>query len=346
MKKFLICGLGSIGQRHVRMIRAATQDQAEIAAYRSRKLDIVISDRLEATFGTKPEDHYGLKTFDSMEAALAWKPDAVFVTNPISMHVATATAAAEAGAHIFIEKPLDSTDAGVARLMQIVREKRLACMVGYQTRYHPGYIRIKQLLDEGVLGRLTSADLHFGEWLPGMHPYEDYRESHAARADQGGGVVLCLSHEVDMAYWLFGMPRSVRALGGHLSDLEMDVEDTVDLALVCRNAGREFPVNIHLDFLQKPARRYIHIVGDKGGLVFNYLTNTLEVNLIDAHAPEVTVFDQFQRNDMFVQEVADFIRSGADGGVPPIPLEDGAAVLSICLAAKKSLANETIEELA
>jgi predicted dehydrogenase len=345
MKKFLICGLGSIGQRHVRMIQAVTQGQAEIAAYRSRKLDIVISDRLEATLGNKPEDHYGLKTFDSMDAALAWKPDAVFVTNPISMHVATATAAAAAGAHVFIEKPLDSTDAGVPRLMQLVQEKRLACMVGYQQRYHPGYIRIKQLLESGALGQLTSADLHFGEWLPGMHPYEDYRESHAARADQGGGVILCLSHEIDMAYWLFGIPRTVHALGGHLSDLEMDVEDTADISLTCRQGGREFPVHIHLDFLQKPPRRYIHIVGSKGSLVFNYRTNCLELNLLGAE-PEVTLYDQFQRNDMFLQEVADFIRSGDSGHKPPIPLEEGAAVLAICLAAKRSLETGTIEELA
>lgn len=345
MKKFLICGLGSIGQRHVRIIQAVTEGRAEIAVFRSRKLDIVISDRLEATFGNKPEDYYGLKTFNSMDAALAWKPDAVFVTNPISMHVATATAAANAGAHIFIEKPLDCTDEGVTKLMQLVQDKKLSCMVGYQQRYHPGYIRIKQLLDSGTLGQLTSANLHFGEWLPGMHPYEDYRESHAARAGQGGGVILCLSHEIDMAYWLFGMPRTVHALGGHLSDLEIDVEDTADISLTCIHGGREFPVHVHLDFLQKPPRRYIHIVGSKGSLVFNYHSNCLELNLLATEA-EVMLFDKFHRNDMFQQEVIDFIRSGDSGHTPPISLADGAAVLSICLAAKRSLETGTIEEIA
>jgi predicted dehydrogenase len=344
MKKFLICGLGSIGQRHVRMIQEVTQGQAEIAAFRSRNLDIVISDGLEATFGDKPEDHYGLKTFHSMELALAWKPDAVFVTNPISMHVDTATLAATAGAHVFIEKPLDCSAADVLKLIHLVQEKKLTCMVGYQLRYHPAYMRIKKLLDSGALGRLTSADLHFGEWLPGMHPYEDYRESHASRADQGGGVILCLSHEIDMAYWLFGKPRTVYTLGGHLSDLEIDVEDTADISLACKQNGREFPVHIHLDFLQKPPRRYIHIVGSKGSLVFNYRTNCFELNLLGAE-PEVTIYDQFQRNDMFMHEVSDFIRSGDSGCVSPIPLEQGAQVLEICLAAKRSLEMGTIEEL-
>lgn len=345
MKKFLICGLGSIGQRHVRMIQSVMGGQAEIAAYRARRLDVVISDKLEATFDRSPEEHYGLRCFYSLDEALAWRPDAVFVTNPISMHLETALAAARAGCHIFIEKPLSHDAAEAAALLQLVREKQLCCMVGYQQRYHPGCLKIKDLIDSGALGRLTSADLHFGEWLPGMHPYEDYRESHAARRDQGGGVILCLSHEVDMAYWLFGKPAKVVAMGGHLSDLEMDVEDTADILLSCRHSGRTFPVHIHLDFLQKPARRYLHIVGEKGSVVFDYLASRLEIRLLSASSPEVILFDRFQRNDMFLREVRDFIDSAQNGTRPPIPLEDGVAVLEICLAAKKSLETGNTEGL-
>lgn len=335
--KFLICGLGSIGQRHIRMIRRVLGDGAEIAAYRTRKLDIVISDKLEASFGSKPEDHYGIRCFYDFDEALAWKPDAVFVTNPISMHVDTATRAAKAGCHIFMEKPVAHEARGVGELLLIVQQKRLACMVGYQLRYHPAYIRIKKLLDDGAIGRVTWADLHFGEWLPGMHPYEDYRVSHAARKDQGGGVILCLSHEIDIAYWLFGKPQKVYAVGGHLSDLEIDVEDTADLYLSCTNGERQFPVHVHLDFLQKPARRYIHIVGAKGSIVFDYYTNDLRVHSLGRGTSEQIVYDQFQRNDMFLQEVSDFIASVKDRTSPPSSLEQGIATLEICLAAKQSL---------
>jgi predicted dehydrogenase len=345
MMKFLICGLGSIGQRHIRMIQLVTNGTAKIAAFRSRKLDIIISDTLQATFGKQPEEHYGIESFDKWEEAMSWKPDAVFVTNPISMHLATAIAAAKAGCHVFIEKPLAQDDKGAAQLMQIVREKKLVCMVGYQLRYHPGYIKIRDMLQNQVLGRLISADLHFGEWLPGMHPYEDYRESHAARKDQGGGVILCLSHEIDVALWLFGKPSKVFAMGGHLSDLEMNVEDTADILMSCANGEREFPVHIHLDFLQKPARRYIHIVGEKGSLVFDYPTNELEIRLSSSTQPEKTVFDQFQRNGMFLQEVAAFIASVKNRTRTPIPLEEGLTTLAICLAAKRSLVTGNPEEL-
>lgn len=343
--KFLICGLGSIGQRHVRMIQSVTGGTAEIAAFRSRKLDIVISDKLEASHGESPETHYGLTRFDTMEAALAWGPDAVFVTNPISMHIDTALTAAKAGCHVFVEKPLDSSTARAGELAAVLADKGLTCMVGYQMRYHPGYQHIKRLLEEGGLGTLISADLHFGEWLPGMHPYEDYRESHAARSDQGGGVILCLSHEVDIAYWLFGKPASVFASGGHLSDLEMDVEDTADVVLSVPQTAGNVAVHIHLDFLQKPPRRYIQIVGDKGSLVFDYRTSELRLNLIAAE-PAVTTFSDFQRNDMFLSEVRDFIDCASRGRPAPIPFEEGLKVLEICLAAKRSLANGQVEVLA
>lgn len=344
MMKFLICGLGSIGQRHVRMIRNVLGDNAAIAAYRSRKLDLVISDKLEAKAGSI-EEQYNIKSFYDFQEALAWQPDAVFITNPISMHVSTAIAAAQAGCHLFIEKPLGHDEEGLAELARIVQEKNLVCLVGYQLRYHPAYLKIKELLDQNVLGHLISADLHFGEWLPGMHPYEDYRESHASRKDQGGGVILCLSHEIDIAFWLFGKPKKVYAAGGHLSDLELDVEDTADLMLSCTNEDQEFPVHIHLDFLQKPARRYIHIVGEKGSLQFNYCTNEFEMNLLSPQKTEKFSFAEFQRNDMFRSEVADFIGCIKDRLPSPIPLQEGIATLEICLAAKKSLVTGKAEEI-
>jgi len=340
MMKFLICGMGSIGQRHTRILKKLIGDEAEIAAYRSRKLDIVISDTLEAKQGVNPEEFYNIRSFTDFVAALEWKPDAVFVTNPISMHVSTAIAAARAGSHIFIEKPLAHSMDGVKELQEIVKEKKLVCMIGYQLRFHPAYKKIHSLIEKQILGDIVMADLHFGEWLPGMHPYEDYRDSHAARSDQGGGAILCLSHELDIAYWLFGQPKSIYAAGGHLSSLEMDVEDTADITLLCEGNSSSFPVHIHLDFLQKPAHRYIHIVGDKGKIHFDYYTNDLRISLLPEGKEEVVSYSDFRRNDMFEDELQSFIDSIKMGTPPPVPLEDGLAVLQVALNARASLTAE------
>lgn len=335
--KFLICGLGSIGQRHIRVIRECISSQSEIAALRSRNIDVVISDALEARFGISPEKFYGIQCFKEVASAMAWGPDIVFVTNPIALHVDTAIEAARARCNIFIEKPLSHNKERIDELHRLVKEFRLKCMVGYQTRYHPAYKKIKSLLDDKMFGNLISANLHFGEWLPGMHPYEDYRISHAARQEQGGGVILCLSHEIDMAYWLFGRPERVYAVGGHLSGLELDVEDTADIMLTCRDDANRFPVHVHLDFLQKPARRFIHIAGEAGTLEFNYYTNELVITQVASQKVETIRFEGFRRNDMFLGEIRDFVRSIQENEESPIGLNEGEDVLDICLAAKKSL---------
>ena len=326
------------------MIKQATNGEAIIGAYRSRNLDLVITDDLEAEEGKRLDEYYGLTSFYDLNQAFAWNPDAVFVTNPISLHIETATLAAEHGAHLFIEKPLGHNLEGSNRLLQLVNKNNLSCMIGYQLRYHPAFAHIHELISNKSIGKLISADLHFGEYLPGMHPYEDYRDSHASRSEQGGGVILCLSHMVDIAFWLFGFPVSVFAKGGHLSSLDMDVEDTADITLGCIDSGREFPVHIHLDFLQKPARNYTHIVGEKGSILFNYCENLLVINMIGSD-PRFMQYKEFKRNDMFLEEVSAFISSMRTGESSPIPLEHGIDVLRICVAAKKSIQNGKVEVL-
>lgn len=336
--KFLVCGLGSIGQRHVRMLRRVLGDGAEIACWRSRGLDVVIDDRLQATFGRSPEEHYGLRRHDSLKAALAERPDAVFVANPISMHVETALAAARSGCHVFVEKPLGAALDGADELLDAVAAKGLVAAVGYQLRFHPALAAIREELRNGAIGRVAAAQIHFGEWLPGMHPYEDYRESHAARADQGGGVILCLSHEIDYACWLFGVPRRVHCVGGHLSDLELrGVEDTAQIVLECEVDGRIAPVAVHLDFLQRPPRRFCHIVGERGQIHWDYYENVVRIHEAGAPARELA-FPGFERNDMFLAQADNFIAGLRGAAAPRCPLEEGLATLKVCLAARRAMA--------
>lgn len=342
--KALICGLGSIGQRHVRMLRRVCGADVQISAYRSRKLPIVISDKLAATEGIAPEVHYGLTAFDDLDAALAARPDMVFVTNPISMHVPTALAAAKAGAHIFLEKPVSHSLEGIDALLGEVERRRLVTMVGFQLRFHPMLASVRARVASGGIGRVVSAELHFGEWLPGMHPYEDYRDSHAARADQGGGVINCLSHEVDLARWLVGPVESVAASGGHLSELEMSgVEDVADLLLTCRRGAARVPVHVHLDFVQQPMRRFGRIYGDRGTIEWDYPSSMVRVVPPPPGQPETEMWSSFERNDMFVAEVAEFVAAVREGGATSIPLADGVETLKVCAAAKRALARGSVE---
>jgi len=188
--KILVAGLGSAGQRHVRNLQRLCAGPAEILAWRPRGWAVVVDEGLDAVYGRRPEEAYGLTVFTSLDEALAAKPDAVIVPNPIFLHVETALAAVKIGCHVFIEKPVSDRWEGIGELLRFTGENSPIGYVGYQMRFHPGLRRVKEYLDEGTVGNIASAYLHFGEYLPGMHPYEDYRDGHAARSEQGGRGAL------------------------------------------------------------------------------------------------------------------------------------------------------------
>jgi predicted dehydrogenase len=342
--KFLVVGLGSAGQRHVRNLRHLLGDKAKISVWRVRGLDLVLDNQLNAVFGRRPEDAYALTVHKTLDEALEGKPDVVIVANPISEHLRIGIAAIKAGCHVFIEKPLSHSWDGVEELLGMTRSQGRIGYVGYQMRFHPGLRMVKRSVEDGLIGKVISAHFHYGEYLPGMHPYEDYRTSHAARLDQGGGVIRALSHDLDTAQWLFGMPRRVFAFGGHLSGLEIDVEDTAAIVLECGRGGRHFPVSVYLDFVQQPPRRTCEVVGERGTIRWDYYDQS--VSYYDPRDGQWRreVLKGFERNQLFLDEMTNFLQAIEGREEPVIPLEEGAKTLKIILAALGSLkTGQTVE---
>ena len=93
--KILIVGLGSIGQRHARNLRAIGGDRIELLAYRVRGSSPLLSGTSDPA-GVTPEQAYGIRTVTDLGQALEERPDAAVIANPSSLHLAVARAAAEA----------------------------------------------------------------------------------------------------------------------------------------------------------------------------------------------------------------------------------------------------------
>ena len=335
--KILFAGLGSIGQRHVRNLRTLLGDKVELLAYRAKRQSPLLNADMTVQTGIELETKYAIRSFDSLENALNEKPDAVFVTNPNSLHLAVALAAARQGCHLFIEKPISHSLQDVDQLIAAVEQQKLAALVGYQFRFHPGLRLIKTMLEEERLGRLVGAHLVNGEYLPAWHPYEDYRETHPARRDLGGGCLNIQTHEMDYAHWLMGMPRTVYAVGDHLSGLDVDVEDSVSILMDCPFDGRSLPVHIHLDYLQQPAQRICEVYGDAGKIRFDYYGNVLQLYQTAANKEETHRFDNFERNQMFIDELKHFLACIRGEESPLIDLREGQRSMLIAHAASESL---------
>ncbi len=349
MKKWhiLMIGLGSIGQRHVRNLKRLLGDQCEISAYRVRRLQQTFSDTMQIRDGVNLETEYQIKVYTDLKEALGLeqeqgKPDLVFITNITSKHMECALAAAEAGCHIFLEKPVSDSMDGVERLMRLQEEKKIRIFMGYQNRYHVCIKKLEEYLKKNILGQLVSVDAAFCERLTTMHTYEDYSTTYMARREMGGGPVLNLQiHDLDYLQWLFGMPESVYAAAGKHSSLKIDVEDHAVVSYVTNYRNNPLTVTSKTDFLQYPPVHTCRVVGEKGRIELDF--NRAAVTLIlEDGKPEVSEYPDFARNDMFVHELQDCLHCIQEDTPEKIPLSEGIKGLKIALAAKESAARKAL----
>jgi predicted dehydrogenase len=344
--KALFVGLGSIGQRHLRNLRELKGDSVDILAWRVRGLNRVLTNTLEVESGTDLQSRYGLRLVPTLEAGLSEKPDVTFVCNPSSLHVPVALAALSAGSHVFMEKPLSNSMNNVNALIAEAKRGGLVGYLGSPFRFHPAVKDLQRSLAADAIGRVLAVRAVVGEYLPHFHRYEDYRSMYAAQRELGGGVVLTQIHELDYLSLLFGTPRRVFAIGGHLSKLEVDVEDVVAVLLDCGTSERPLPISVQMDYVQRPATRNCEVVGDGGKFVMD-----LTVPHLVQYGPDGTEISRrgwhnFERNDMFIDELRNFLAACEGREVPRCTLADGAGVLQIALSVLQSLSSGAVVKIA
>lgn len=324
--KALIVGLGSVGTRHLNnLYRLGVTD---LAAYRARNIPppskILIKN---------------LNIFENYDNALRSKPDIVVIANPTSLHLPFAIKALKAGCHVYLEKPISHTMNGVYELLSIAQKKKLVIMIGCQLRFHPNLENIKEWLQKGVIGQIFFASVDVGEYLPSWHPWEDYRKGYAANANLGGGVILTLIHELDYLYWLLGPVKQVYAIGGHLTPLELDVEDVALISLLTKE---DIPVNVCMDYWREPPIRKLHIVGEDGEIFWDYYKMEAFVRCKGAIVLQSKLKKGWERNELFIAIMKNFLDTIYGKTSVRIPLTEGIEVLKIALAAKASITQKEV----
>jgi predicted dehydrogenase len=332
--KFLIAGLGSIGRRHFRNLIAL--DQRDIILLRTRK----------ATLPDAELAGYPVET-DLQEALLKHKPDAVVVANPTSMHLDVALPATEAGCHILLEKPVSHSLDRLDLLQETAQKSGSKILVGFQFRYHPTLNRARELIQAGALGRILTVHTHWGEYLPQWHPWEDYRLSYASRADLGGGVIVTLTHPLDYLRYLLGDVDSLWSFNGHISPLEVDVDDVAEIGLkfVTGTVG-----GVHVNYFQRPPVHRLEIAGTKGTLRWDNADGNLHHYQFLAPfgsysdqppPPFVETFsppEGFERNQLFIAQTRHFLEVARGKAEPVCSLDDGVMALRLAQAAYESQA--------
>jgi len=167
-------------------------------------------------FGGEPEGYT-----DYRELVERKDIDAVFITVPLYMHYPIMKAALEAGKHVFCEKSLVFKPEEVHGLRRLHEENpELIIQVGLQRRYSDFYHAAKQIIDKGLIGKVTHV---YAQWhrnsnwrRPVKDPkFEEHFNWRLYREYSGGLAAELMSHQVDVADWMLGAsPKAVMGVGG------------------------------------------------------------------------------------------------------------------------------------
>ena len=266
--KVLLIGYGSIGKRHEEVLTSFKNIET---------IDIVTKQNLENKI-----------TFKSLEEVLNIEGyDYYIIASETSKHYEQLKFLdlRVKNKKIFCEKPLFDTKQG----LEIVQN---SVFVGYVLRFHPLLEKLKELIVEE---KVISVNIQCGQYLPSWRPSVDYRKSYSAFKNQGGGVLLDLSHEIDYLQWLFGSIEELKSYQLKISDLEIDSDDfTTFIGKTVTGAM----VNVSIDYISKITHRVMMVNTIDCSYKLDFIENKLIE--VDKEGKKIVVESKkLERNDMF-----------------------------------------------
>jgi len=277
--KIGLVGYGSIGKRHTENL--LTLGYRNITLFRT---------------SGKGNDHNLKEIYDFQEFTKEHF-DFVIISNPSTKHFQTALPFLRSDTNLLIEKPLVFTEEEEVALESLVERYKGIGMVALNMRFHPCMTRLKEILSSGLLGKAYSARFSVGQYLPDWRPGKDYSTGVSALKKLGGGVVLELIHEIDMAIYLFGSPSSeISSIALKTSDLEIETED---ISEILWKSESNTIISVHQNYLSRSYRREIEIIGAEGTIFCDLKASTIRIIGINgAIMAEETI--PFERNDMYL----------------------------------------------
>ncbi|MBU7316317.1 Gfo/Idh/MocA family protein [Paenibacillus oleatilyticus] len=177
---------------------------------------------------------YGAKAYTDYETLLREvKPDAVSVCTPNALHAPVSIAAAKAGAHVLVEKPMAATEEEALAMIKAAKENGVYLMVGHNQRLMPHHMKAKQILSAGALGKVLTFRTSFGH--PGPESWSvDGRDSWFFRKDEAimGAMGDLGVHKSDLIRWLLDDEvADVAGFIGTLDKVGTDVDDNAACVL-------------------------------------------------------------------------------------------------------------------
>ena len=243
----LVVGYGSIGSRHVKVLKSLGVDVSVVSR---RKVDY-------EQYWPSVSSAFKDNSFDYMVIASRTNEHHSDLLELFSLGY---------NSNILIEKPL------FEKPYNILLDNTNNIYVGYNFRFNPVFQKLKTIISDQ---KILSVNAYAGSYLPEWRPNFDYRKSYSAKRNQGGGVLRDLSHELDYLVYMLDGWTHVTSIGGNFSQLEIDSDDIYSIIMKTNQCPI---VSIHLNYLDRITNRYVIVNTEKNTIKADFVNKTIKVD--------------------------------------------------------------------
>lgn len=300
--KFLVIGLGSMGKRRVRNLIALGVNISNICGFDSRE-----DRRKEA------HEKYNIEVYTSFDEAIdLFSPDAVIISTPPDLHMLYAHMVFDLKIHMFIEASVVDSEK-ILELHEKSDNSNVLIAPSCTYKYFPLAKKIKEIVDNGLIGKVLNVNYQTGQYLPDWHPWEKVDDFYVGNKNTGGCREI-VPFEMTWLNDIFGEPIPLSCTRRKLTDMNVEIEDIYHFILEYPN---QTIANMTVEVISRPeATREIRILGERGLISYSGDSNILKFKNLDSKDWLMFEFgkgtvekEYINPEEPYIEEIIDFVES-------------------------------------
>jgi predicted dehydrogenase len=295
--KFLIIGLGSMGKRRIRNLKALNENE-------------IIGFDLNSDRCNEVVEKYQIKAYTNFSECLKEKPDALIISTPPDLHMKYALEAIKHNIHFFTEASVVQDE--MSNVVSKLENSKIIGLPSCTMRYHPIVLKINEILTKNNLGKVLAFFHHSGQYLPDWHPWEDYKKFYVSKYETGA----CREIVPFELVWLtstFGKIESVIGNKGKISNIDVEIDDIYNTIIEFKNGIKGV---LTVDVIARTPIRQLRILTEEGVIEADWYKNEVNVFTKESGKYSTFVIDSGKPEEgyihgekMYVQEIEHFIKS-------------------------------------
>ena len=304
---FLVIGLGSAGQRHLRVLHKFWENKANIYAYRGSHKRGLISDGLDhENFSINPIEFYKAIEINTIAELSTNTWDLVIIATPPDSHYIYLQKIIKNSKRILVEKPLTVKVTEALNIINLAELNNIPVITGYQMAFHPFHNFVKANLSH--IGEIKSCATVFREDLSLMNPFRSMENHHLSKPE-GGGAFLSLSHDLDFVLTVFNQSFAENIL--FADKIFSNNRSLVKCTFRCTIWSQPKNVNLQSEFSILPGItcRTGEIQGSRGSIHWDFTSGMIELREHDGKI-EKSLRCLLDKDELFRRQIDNVLSLG------------------------------------